>query len=108
MRFLSDTHKTAAFVFSEFNVKVLTFDLEFFRDNDVIHDDWEGCRWKPYDILSGRIEGRILVNDTKALSGKQINFRPKTLICNPEANRLNPQIHSATFSETWPASTIGN
>jgi hypothetical protein len=42
-------------------------------------------------------EGRILVNDTKALCGKQINFRPPTLICNPEANRINPRIHSVSL-----------
>ena len=42
MRFLGDTHKAASFVFAKFNVKMLTFDLEFFRDNYVIHDDLEG------------------------------------------------------------------
>ena len=49
VRFLGDTHKAASFVFSEFNVEMLAFDLEFFRDNYVIHDDWEGCHLKPYD-----------------------------------------------------------
>jgi len=42
VRFLGNTHKTASFVFSEFNVEMLAFDLEFFRDNYVIHDDLEG------------------------------------------------------------------
>ena len=95
MRFLSDTHKTASFVFSEFNVEMLTFDLEFFRDNDVIHDDLEGCRLKPYDILTAGIEGRVLVNDTKALRGKLINFRPQTLICNSSFFRHETRNRSA-------------
>jgi hypothetical protein len=30
--------------------------LEFFRDNDVIHDDLEGCRWKSYDILTAGLK----------------------------------------------------
>jgi hypothetical protein len=42
MSFLSDTHKAASFVFSKFNVEVLTLNLEFFRDDYVIHDDFEG------------------------------------------------------------------
>ena len=42
MRFLRDPHETASFVFPEFNVEMLAFDLEFFRDNYVIHDDLEG------------------------------------------------------------------
>ena len=42
MRFLSDTHEAASFVFSKFNVEVLTLNLEFFRDNYVIHDDLGG------------------------------------------------------------------
>ena len=49
MRFLGDTHKTAALVFSVFYVEMLTFDLEFFRDDYVVHDDLEGWRLKPYD-----------------------------------------------------------
>jgi hypothetical protein len=44
MCFLRDTHEAASFVFSKFYVEVLTFDLKFFRDNYVIHDDLEGCR----------------------------------------------------------------
>ena len=47
MRFLSDSHKPASFVFSKFNEEMLTFDLEFFRNDDVVHDYLEGCRWKP-------------------------------------------------------------
>jgi hypothetical protein len=42
MSFLSDTHETASFVFSKFNVEVLTLNLEFFRDDYVIHDDFGG------------------------------------------------------------------
>jgi hypothetical protein len=42
VRFLGDTHKAPSFIFAEFNIEVLTFDLEFFRDNYVIHDDLEG------------------------------------------------------------------
>jgi hypothetical protein len=40
VRFLGDTHKAPSFIFAEFNIEVLTFDLEFFRDNYVIHDAW--------------------------------------------------------------------
>ena len=97
MRFFGDTHEPAAFVFSEFNVEMLTFDLEFFRDNDVIHDDLEGCRWKSYDILQpGVKEGRILVNDTKGLDGKLINFRSQVVICNSSFFRQEGEIDPLT------------
>jgi hypothetical protein len=52
VRFLGNTHKTASFVLPEFNVKMLTFDLELFRDNYVIHDDLEGYRLN--HTISGR------------------------------------------------------
>jgi hypothetical protein len=42
MRLLGDAHKAAAFVLSEFNVKMLPLDLEFFRYNYVIHDAFGG------------------------------------------------------------------
>jgi hypothetical protein len=42
MCFLGDTHKAPSFIFAEFNIKMLTFDLKFFRDNYVIHDALEG------------------------------------------------------------------
>lgn len=42
MRFLGDTHKAPSLVFAKFNVEMLAFDLEFFRDNYVIHDAWRG------------------------------------------------------------------
>jgi len=93
MRFLGDSHKPASFVFSKFNVEMLTFDLEFFRDNDVVHDDLEGCRWKPLDVFTAGIEGRVLVNDTKALCGKLFNFRPQTLICNSSFFRQEREIN---------------
>ena len=38
MRLLSDAHKPAAFVLSKLNIKMLPFDLEFFRCNYIIHD----------------------------------------------------------------------
>jgi hypothetical protein len=60
MRFLRDPHETASFVFPEFNVEMLAFDLEFFRDNYVIHDDLEGVTLKPYHISPAAIqEARI-------------------------------------------------
>src|ERR1700722_7674524 len=40
--FLGTKHQTASVGFSEFNVKMLSFDLELFRYNYVIHDDLEG------------------------------------------------------------------
>lgn len=40
VRFLGDTHKAPSFIFAEFNIEMLTFDLKFFRDNYVIHDAW--------------------------------------------------------------------
>jgi len=43
MRLLGDAHKAAAFVLSEFNVKMLALDLEFFRYNYVIHDAFGGA-----------------------------------------------------------------
>jgi hypothetical protein len=43
MRLLRDAHKAAAFVFSKLNVKMLPFDLKFFRYNYVIHDAWGGA-----------------------------------------------------------------
>jgi hypothetical protein len=46
MRLLGNAHKAASFVFSKFNVKVLALNLEFFRDDYVIHDDLEGCHLK--------------------------------------------------------------
>lgn len=42
MRFLGDAHKAPSLIFAKFNVEMLTFDLEFFRDNYVIHDAWRG------------------------------------------------------------------
>jgi hypothetical protein len=52
MRLLSDTHKAAAFVFSELDIKMLPFDLEFFRYNYIIHDAFGGLPLKkPYYIL---------------------------------------------------------
>jgi hypothetical protein len=92
MRFLGDTHKTASFIFSKFNVEMLTFDLEFFRDDYVVHDNLEGSHLKPYDILPAAIQGRILVNDTKVRCGKLINFRPRTLICNSSFFRQETEI----------------
>jgi hypothetical protein len=41
VRFLGDTHKAPSFIFAEFNIEMLTLDLEFFRDNYVIHDALE-------------------------------------------------------------------
>jgi hypothetical protein len=81
MCFLSDAHKAASFVFPEFNVEMLPFDLEFLCDDYVIHDALEGFA-EPYVVLPAAIEGRLLLNDTKAYSGKPINFRPQALICN--------------------------
>jgi hypothetical protein len=49
MRFLGDAHKAPSFIFAEFYIEVLTFDLKFFRDNYVIHDAWEGYHL-PYYI----------------------------------------------------------
>jgi len=43
MRLLGDAHKPAAFVLSELNIKMLSFDLEFFRYNYVIHDALGGA-----------------------------------------------------------------
>jgi hypothetical protein len=42
MSFFGDTHKAPSFIFAEFNIEMLAFDLKFFRDNYVIHDAWEG------------------------------------------------------------------
>jgi hypothetical protein len=46
MSFLGDTHEAASFVFSKFNVEVLTLNLEFFRDDYVVHGDLEGMPLK--------------------------------------------------------------
>ena len=37
VRFLSDSQKLATLIFPEFNVKMLSLDLQLFRLNDVIH-----------------------------------------------------------------------
>jgi len=72
MRLLSDAHKAAAFVFSELYIKMLPFDLEFFRYNYIIHDAFGGLPLKkPYYPLP--IGGGVLLNDTKFLCGKTIN-----------------------------------
>lgn len=52
MCFLSDAHKAASFVFPEFNVEMLTFDLEFLCDNYVIHDALEGFHLTIYRLTS--------------------------------------------------------
>lgn len=57
MRFLSDTHEAASFVFSIFNVEVLTLNLEFFRDDYVIHDDLEGMPIKQSISFQPRLQG---------------------------------------------------
>jgi hypothetical protein len=57
MCFLGDTHEAASFVFSKFNVEVLTLNLEFFRDNYVIHDDLEGMPLKQSIPFRPRLQG---------------------------------------------------
>jgi hypothetical protein len=43
VRFLGDAHKASSFIFAKFNIEMLALDLEFFRDNYVIHDALEGA-----------------------------------------------------------------
>jgi hypothetical protein len=66
MRLLSDAHKAASFVFPKLYVKMLPLNLEFFRDNYVIHDDLQGCHLTVV-FFPAATAGGTLLNDTKAL-----------------------------------------
>jgi hypothetical protein len=52
VRFLGDAHKAPSFIFAEFYIEMLTFDLKFFRDNYVIHDALEGFHLTILHLIS--------------------------------------------------------
>ena len=101
MRFFGDTHKAPSFIFAEFNIEMLAFDLKFFRDNYVIHDALEGFHLTILHLTSYRRKEGFQLNDTKLLCGKLINHLPQTpqrkrsLFCyQTEVNLLLERIYS--------------
>jgi hypothetical protein len=122
MSFLGDTHEAASFIFSKFNVEMLTLNLEFFRDDYVVHGDLEGMPLKQSIYFRPGTAGRTVLNDTKGVYGKLLNSRPQPLICNPsfscderKIEALLQQIDSfypnndlVAYPETHPGSAPGD